>query len=396
MKKNPIKVIFFKFNPLEFGGGFEKSYIDMANELNKFNNKLEIKIVTFTPEMNKKMLKLLSIYLFQKLEYTEKESKEDVLKKLNNVQYLQINSFKELKTFLRDFDLIYSKNEILESFVLRFFVGYKNLPPVIYHYETPIQYLYSPSFHAKLHNFLYLSFLYKFLISGAKGHRVVNDNDNKILHNRFNLANVQKIYRGYYFEKIEPPIKKSQSPLKILFIGRFTEQKGVDILIQVIRKLSKQNNFSDFHFKIAGIGDEKLTQSVEDIVKSFKNVEYLGFVPNKNTPDLYEWCDCVILPSRYESAVNITFEAAQQGRILLATKIPGTDEFIDHEETGYLVDLNVGEFVDKLNTIKALSETNPEILSKMGNNSLQKLTKLLNPDIINEQLYEFFKKISSK
>jgi len=62
----------------------------------------------------------------------------------------------------------------------------------------------------------------------------------------------------------------------MLFTGRLTEDKGVDILMEIIQYVNEKLKLQNIKFTIAGSGP--FEDKVRAVAQKYKNVDYLGFV----------------------------------------------------------------------------------------------------------------------
>ena len=125
------------------------------------------------------------------------------------------------------------------------------------------------------------------------------------------------------------------APLRLLFAGRLTRQKGVDILIEALKGLSPS---LPWRLRIAGDGPEKaaLHQQAQE-AGVLDRVEFAGWLTREDIPGSYRQADVFVLPSRDEGMPNVILEAMASGLPVVATRIAGNDELVRDGETGLLV-----------------------------------------------------------
>src|SRR5207245_9741647 len=82
---------------------------------------------------------------------------------------------------------------------------------------------------------------------------------------------------------------------------------------------------------------------VKDIAKSQSNVHYLGYQPKENTIALIRGSDVLIQPSLIEGMSSTILEAMAPGTPIVATKVGGNKEILEHNKSGILVDANSGD-----------------------------------------------------
>ena len=122
--------------------------------------------------------------------------------------------------------------------------------------------------------------------------------------------------------------------LRVLFLGRFDRQKGLDRLVGII---TKSREFGlPIHWRLVG----KNVIEGEDAANELKPIEDLIEPPALTTEalnQLYEWADVLLLPSYWEGLPLTILEAMRLGLVVCASHVGGVGEAIDHEQTGILI-----------------------------------------------------------
>ncbi|HSX06766.1 MAG TPA: glycosyltransferase family 4 protein [Candidatus Saccharimonadia bacterium] len=360
-----LRLTFFSFGILEQGGGFENYLLTTARGLADHYGDLEISIVTMSPEIVEKLQHLLTIYFMrvQKPTAIYRETYESIQAKLGDVAYIRANSLKELRMLLQQADVIYSKNEVLELAVLNR-IGMRKLPPVILGVHTPIYYPHTPSPSAKLHNLLYMGPLYRRLIKRVWSIQVNNADDLKLVQQKLKFSNVRVVRQAIDIPSFKDALFDG-STLKVLFVGRLTEAKGVGLLIETIVSLHRANRDA-FSVKIAGSGDAAIVRQIQQLARRIPEVQYLGHVEHKNISELYDWADATIITSNYETLNKVAIETALAGKIAVCPDIPGPREIIEDGVSGFLLPRTAAAFVECLTRLAALKLEDPTQLREMG------------------------------
>lgn len=169
----------------------------------------------------------------------------------------------------------------------------------------------------------------------------------------------------------------------ILFVGRLTDEKNVESIIQALSLL--KDKF--IKFKIAGSGEYK--QKLINLVKELKLNKRVIFLGELNRNDLYNEylrSDLVLLPSKYECFSSVLLEAMATGTPIIASDIPGTRNVIKNGYNGLLVKHTpekIAEAIEKL--IK-----NPKLREKLARNGLKEVKKYSWDKIVEqtEKVYE--------
>jgi len=151
----------------------------------------------------------------------------------------------------------------------------------------------------------------------------------------------------------EEKMEKSfvEQDLKIGFLGRFHFQKGTDIFLEIIEKLNKKNP-EKYLFFIKGDGDHEYEKKVSEIIKKYNNIKIEKF--DNNIKDFFSKIDLLIFPSRFEGLPITILEAGAYGIPVLASNVCGNRDLLINNKTGFLVNLDVNNFVEKIENLKKL------------------------------------------
>jgi len=149
-----------------------------------------------------------------------------------------------------------------------------------------------------------------------------------------------------------------------LFTGRLDRQKNVATLIDGFGRTA--GNHSNALLLIVGAGDEEAalkTQAANQIPDG--QVRFLG--RQENIWPLYQAADCFVLPALAEGLSNSLLEAQVCGLPVIATKVSGTNDFVDDGKSGLLFEPRDGSALsDHLTTVLAMSEANRTAMGKRG------------------------------
>lgn len=123
----------------------------------------------------------------------------------------------------------------------------------------------------------------------------------------------------------------------LLFVGRLIEIKGIPMLLEIYRRLTK-GSFPELG--LALLGDGPLKESV-GLFKQQHQLRYLhlaGWVANEHTALFYGSCDVFMLLSRYDANPLVIFEALAAGIPVICTSRAGNAvDFIVDGVNGYVV-----------------------------------------------------------
>ena len=129
---------------------------------------------------------------------------------------------------------------------------------------------------------------------------------------------------------------RNESTLRILFVGRFRQQKNLPFLFRQVAHLPP----ATFELHLVGDGPEK--QRLEGLALKLgiaSAVTWHGWISPGALPQIYQSADCLVNPSLYEGMSNVVLEAMACGVPVIASRVPGNDELVLDGDTGFLFDL---------------------------------------------------------
>ena len=132
---------------------------------------------------------------------------------------------------------------------------------------------------------------------------------------------------------LEPLRPLSNNPLKIIYVGYLRYAKGIDTLIEVIKRLEERH--FNYQFHIVGDGDmySTLHQLIDDL-KIDNHICLYGHIDNRDRLlSLLRSSDLFFFPSLSEGSPRVVIEAMSQGCPVLSTPVgslPGC--FEENEE----------------------------------------------------------------
>ncbi len=226
---------------------------------------------------------------------------------------------------------------------------------------------------------LEIDFLRKFGISEKKIHYIPHGIDT----NHFKPSDPSQIILKYNLQKLED--KKI-----VLYVGRISERKGVEILIKAFSILIKE--ISDTFLLIAG-GDFNYRATIEKMVREegLKNkVIFLGHVPTNFLPNLYSFSNVIVYPSKYEIFGHVILEANACKKPVIASNHWGPKELIINGKTGFLT--KYGEVLELKEKIADIL-VNESLQEKMGKLARQHVKNNFTWESNAKKHYELYKNI---
>ena len=122
-------------------------------------------------------------------------------------------------------------------------------------------------------------------------------------------------------------------PIRLLFVGRLSSEKGLDLLLAALRLLPA----GQFTLRVVGTGpEESALRHQAEALGVRERIEFLG--SSAEVVQHYRWSELVVVPSRVEGMPNVVLEAMACGRAVLGTRVNGTRDLVVEGRSGWLVD----------------------------------------------------------
>lgn len=155
----------------------------------------------------------------------------------------------------------------------------------------------------------------------------------------------------------DPPQSYDASyPLRVLFVGRLSKEKGVDRLIKAVQ------NVESLHLDVVGGGDLEKVLKERVANERIRNVEVHGFLNEKEKWSFYGKSDVVVVPSLWpEVSSMVVMEAMSKGNVVLVTRLGGARELVDNGVNGFVLEPDQTAIRDKLLYLAS----NPHITRRM-------------------------------
>lgn len=120
--------------------------------------------------------------------------------------------------------------------------------------------------------------------------------------------------------------------LRLLFVGQLEKHKGIDLLLHAVQQLH-----IPYELHIAGEGS--CAQEVAVHAERNPSLFFHGFVSLEHIRELMSRMDVTVLPSLcYENSPTVLYESFQIGTPVIASRIGGIPERVQHGVNGLLVE----------------------------------------------------------
>jgi len=221
---------------------------------------------------------------------------------------------------------------------------------------------------------------------------------------------------GYITEKIRARFPGYADRCHVvLFVGRITPEKALHDLIDAVVRVSSR--VPDVRLDIVGpdaetpkeyivdLSDDNRVKALApwydgDYFERLKNlararlgdrVRFVGLVSPPDLPGHYREADLLLNPSVSESFGMSLVEAMACGTPVVASRIGGMPEIVDHGRTGVLVD--AGDPVALSDAIVGLLG-DESLRAAMRNNCRERVTRLFSWDVVARSLAERYREIA--
>jgi len=190
------------------------------------------------------------------------------------------------------------------------------------------------------------------------------------------------------FHKITPNFDVGQY---ILYFGRISVEKGVDLLIDAIEVYKRRNHDQLMPLYIVQTGMDE-TKQLEERVRS-KNLTEVKILTDLTPKQFYSYVQhsaFTIVPSLfYENLPNVILESYAYGKPVLGSRRGSFLEVIQDEKTGLLFEPNDTEdLADKIGWLV----NHPDECVKMGRNARELAEKEYNRNLHYDRLMNVFKR----
>jgi len=198
---------------------------------------------------------------------------------------------------------------------------------------------------------------------------------------------VQAIPNGVDLDRFDVDADRTQD---VLFLGRLAPKKRVSDLITAFEQVASE--FPDSTLRIVGTGRKK--PELEEQAKALgisNRVSFEGRVPDKVVPQYYAFAGVFVLPSIWEGHPLTLLEAWAGSTPVIASSVEGIKEFIEHEQTGYLVP---PKSPDELASALRFTLENPDQAHEWGANARELVEAEYSWAGVAERTYDLYEDIT--
>jgi glycosyltransferase involved in cell wall biosynthesis len=259
-------------------------------------------------------------------------------------------------------------------------------------------------FFTKLNNF---SFIKKPKIVTLRGipswwtyNRIDKENEERVIRTFDNIICVDRsifVYVQNYLKRIKQEKKvwfihnsvdinkfslvplPNKKKLSVGFIGRLSIEKGINLLLKLVKKLPK-----NIELHLIVLDDKTIIEKTNN-----PNIFIYENIANENIPKYLEKMDVVFNPVLVEGISRVTLEAMSCGRpIIMLDK--GDRYPVINNETGYLIKEDINELLRILEYLHG----NRSELKKAGKNAREIVEREFSDEIVTRRIKKIYKLVA--
>lgn len=163
---------------------------------------------------------------------------------------------------------------------------------------------------------------------------------------------------------------KTNETIKLCYVGRIAEDKGINILIEAIHKLSDKN----LNIQIDIYGDINNQYAKNQLgrvnILNLKNIDFKGYIKADTINEVFRKYHYSIIPSKwYDNMPNSLIESCINGVPVLVSNVGSLGELINDSENGLVFEHNKPEsLAEKIESFFLMREEEYNQLSQNSYN----------------------------
>ena len=180
-----------------------------------------------------------------------------------------------------------------------------------------------------------------------------------------------------------------RDPVRLIFVGRLHEQKGLDILFAAFRQLVRL--YPDLNLRLQLLGDGPLREVLSSLARQLgiaRQVDFVGMT--RQVFEHLQQADIFILPSRAEGLSNALLEAMACGLPVVVSDIPANLDVIENKWNG--LTFAVGDPASLVKAVTSLLE-HAELRERLGGMARQTIENQYSLGFIAERYISLYKDV---
>lgn len=324
---------------------------------------------------------------------TRFSNKISKIENLNGVKIIRCKPFLKISRGFYSIDLVLKYIKLYKKFdIVNLHLPLVEIFPIIFFLKrkhTNINYHCLPEFPAILKLIKFYFYFFGICASLISKKTIVLSKDyfNNILFHNIIEKKIIEIPPYILLPNIYNKRNIDKNIIKIGYLGRLSDEKGLEILIEASNKLLK--NKYDHELMIAGDKDDKRFQKyIKKLFYKSKNnnrIKFIGKINELDKSNFFNNLDIFILPSinSFEAFGIVQLEAMSYGIPVLASNIIGVRSIIKKTKNGFLFESkNIDDLYEKI-LLCNITKFNPINIRK-------NLEKTYNKEIFNSKIISSF------
>ncbi|MCW7551377.1 glycosyltransferase [Endozoicomonas gorgoniicola] len=191
---------------------------------------------------------------------------------------------------------------------------------------------------------------------------ISSDEANQAIKLGINSNKLSVIHNGVSDSKaISDNSEENENILKLLFVGRFDRQKGIDVLLEAFEKSKR----SDIQLNLVGDFVVSNSSLLKDGYKLNKKIKWYGWLDRNDIENIYYESTATVVSSRWEGFGLVAIESLRAGTPIICSAVGGLLDICQHGINGYQFNLSVDELT------KVIDSLDKHALNIMGNAARQ-------------------------
>jgi glycosyltransferase involved in cell wall biosynthesis len=222
---------------------------------------------------------------------------------------------------------------------------------------------------------------------------VLSDSWKSYFQSKFPQASIKVLANPVQGEKFSLVREKvgNDEMVRFLFLGRLSNRKGVDLLLGACDELNQQG----LQFKVSLTGDGSISEYQELIAARdlADKVEMNGWIDGDLKLEFLKSHDVLVLPSRNEGLPVSIIEAMASSMPVIASKVGGIPELVEHGVTGFLFSLDNPQ---ELSSLMSVFVENKSLIHEMGRAARERFLLNYDASVIRTKLDDLYKGVKDE
>ncbi|MFA4888699.1 MAG: glycosyltransferase family 4 protein [Candidatus Omnitrophota bacterium] len=270
---------------------------------------------------------------------------------------------------------------------------FRKTPPLIIKLHTPETLIFKLDHPPLRYDYALIKLLEKFWISRAALKIGISKEvvDLTARHFSLDLSGISLIPNPVDLELFKPSDKPIEADnFDILYAGRLEFRKGVHTLMRAFLRVQEKIPEARLILVGADCGMKPYLQDKAAQLKDPQKVIFVGYVSRCELVSYYQGSAVCIVPSIWENYPYVCLEAMACGKAVIASRLGGIKEMINHADNGLL--FSPGSTKELSEQIINLLKDRQK-MSRLGRNARKYMEEKFNPETIARKTLSIYEKL---